>query len=230
MRKFIFCFFLFRIFHLDSEAQSAISNFGVGYSFAVLEMPEFKDLILAINKANPGLTKSFITENQFQGFNVYWAIKNKKSYTAIQYARLNNKYKAEGVISAISPNSASYVIGSHHNLISLQYDYMLIKYLGIGAELGYHFSFFKNEQKDLFFGEVNSVVDKQGGGFYGVNVLLHIPLGRSLHFVVQPFYMQNFGKMDMDNLPVIYLGANHQVEKKTSVGGLGAHVKLGITF
>ncbi|NOT38641.1 MAG: hypothetical protein HOP11_14810 [Saprospiraceae bacterium] len=217
-------------FQISLTGQQSISNLGFGYSMVYLNLSEFEDMLVKINTNNQNLTKTFSTDNSFQGFNIFWAIRNKKSITTLQYSRLNNTYKADGKIPVISPNTTSYNITSFHNLFSFQYDYRILKFIGIGAELGYHYSGFKNKYKDLFFGEANSVVDKQGGGFYGANVMLIIPLGSSISFDIQPFYIQSFRKIDMDNLPAIYLGQNHSTATKTSVGGYGVHFKFGLKF
>ena len=42
---------------------------------------------------------------------------NKKSCFTIEYARYNKTHTAEGVLTMISPNIATYSIGAHHNFL-----------------------------------------------------------------------------------------------------------------
>lgn len=227
MRIYKICFLLlFCAPHL--LAQDNFTAIGVGYSTANLSQTQFSEFIVQVNNANTGLTQPFSTSDNFQGFNVFMAFQGKKTLSTLGFSHLRNEYKAEGVIPSISPNSVSYKIGSRQSAFSLQIDYFPVRILGFGGELGYTYSTFRDERKDLFFGETDQVVDKKGGLHAGVNLILQIPLGRKAFIQLQPYYLKYLYKNDMDNVAVIYLGSNNSAATKTEVTALGGHIKLGI--
>lgn len=204
------------------------SKLGVGYNFAMLEMPQFESLLNEINNQNPNLNSSFAPNNKYMGFNLFWAFKSNKALYTLQYSRLNSHYKAEGIIPAISTNSANYSIGSHHNFVTFQYNYLLVPFFGLGLDFGYGYSIFKNFQNDLFFGEVKSTVDKKGGGVAGINALIQVPLGDQISFDLQASYLKAIYKMDMDNIGKIYLGQVNNAATNSDIKGLLFQAKLGI--
>lgn len=226
------CFLAFIAMLLNGKlaAQQTYTSLGVGYQIGDFTMPGFSDLLDQINAANPGLTKPFSDDHNYSGFHLHMGFGNKKSCFTIEYARYNKTHTAEGVLTMISPNIATYSIGAHHNFFTFQYQLFPIRFIGLGAHFGYGYSTFKNEQKDLFFGEVNATVDKKGGGAYGINAAFLVPLGTGVQIKVQPMYTIAMYKMDMDNLPVIYLGPNHNAPTSTKINGLSIQASFDIKF
>ncbi|MBK7223852.1 MAG: hypothetical protein IPH94_21965 [Saprospiraceae bacterium] len=222
--------FIFAGLSTSAFSQGSYTSLGVGYNIADYTMPGFSDLLDQINVANPGLTKSFTDDHNYSGFNLHMGFGNKKSCFTIQYARYNKKHTAEGIIPLISPNNATYSIGAHHNFFTFQYQVFPVRFIGLGVHFGYGYSTFKNEQKDLFFGEVNATVDKKGGGVYGINAAFLVPLGTGAQIRVQPAYSIAVYKMDMDNLPIIYLGPNHNAPTESKIKGLSIEASFDIKF
>jgi hypothetical protein len=211
-----------------AQAQEGYSAIGGGYSLANVSQSGFATFLFKVNEANAGLTKKFTTEDQFQGFNLFADFRSGKRQFSLGFSRISNHYKGEGLIPVVSSNAGSYDITSRHNIFSMQLDYFPVKFIGIGVEAGYSYSFFKNQQTDLFFGENNAVVDKKGGLHVGANIILQIPLGQHAFLQIQPYYLRALYQNDMDNVAVIYLGANNTAAAKTELSSLGANLKLGI--
>ncbi|MBK8557462.1 MAG: hypothetical protein IPL65_17675 [Lewinellaceae bacterium] len=210
------------------QAQKQFTAIGAGYSTAQLTQQQFSDLIVAVNNNNASLSQPFSREDQYQGYNVFMAFMGEKALFSINLSKLRNKYQAMGTIPAVSTNEATYTITSSHTNVGFGLDYFPVSFLGLGVDAGYNYSTFKNAAKDLFFGESNSVVDKKGGLMAGVNVILQIPLGQKAFLQLQPFYTKALYKNDMNNLAIIYLGANNTASETTTISGFGGHVKLGI--
>lgn len=227
MNRILLCSLLFiKIGSL--VAQDEYGAMGIGYGVVTMKQPQFSELLEQTNLENPGLIQPFTMDDLHRGYQVWLAFKNNKTLTTLEFFHTKASYAAEGVIPAISPNSAGYKIGSLHSGVSCLIDYFPVKFIGFGGMFGISYSRFKNEQKDLIFGETNSVVDKKGGFHVGVNVILHIPLGNSAFIQVQPYYLKPIYKNEMDNLAAIYLGQNNTAPKETTISGLGANIKLGI--
>ncbi len=220
--------FLLFFFAPSLFSQGNFTAIGLGYSTANITQAQFSEFITQVNQTNAGLTQSFSTDDIFQGYNIFLAFKSGKVLSTLGFSRLRNDYRAEGTIPVISPNAASYKIGSRQTGLSFQFDYFPLRFLGIGGELGYTYSTFRNQQKDLIFGETNQVVDKKGGAHGGLNLILQIPLGSKAFIQLQPYYLRYFFKNDMDNVAAIYLGQGNSAATKTEVNALGGHVKLGI--
>jgi hypothetical protein len=212
------------------KAQSDYSTLGLGYQIASYNLPGFTTLLQNINSNNPGLTKPFSTDYKYSGFHVHYGFGNKRSFFTLQYARYNTSVSAEGLVVAVSSNPATYTIGSHHNFFTAQYQFFPIRFIGVGAHFGYGYSTFNDKQVDLFVGEINNTVDKKGGGVYGINAAVLIPLGSGAQFRFQPEYTIVLYNMDMDNLPKIYLGQSHQAPTATKIKGLALQFSFDIRF
>lgn len=214
--------------NLAFSQEETATIIGVGYSGASVSQPKFADLLVEVNDENIGLTKKFDEEGLSQGFNFFGAIGSRKTQIGFTYSRVGQKYRAEGLIPAISSNSAGYKITSRHTQVSGQFDFFLVKFFGIGLNGGYTYSTIRDERKDLIFGETNQVVDKKGGLHGGLHATLQIPLGKAVAFQLQPYFIQAFYKNDMDNIASIYLGQPNSAAKKTNLSMAGIHAKLAI--
>jgi len=209
-----------------SYAQSGFI-FGFGYSGANIKAPRFNDFLKSANQVNTGLTKPFNTDQFHQGYNIWIGSKSQKSTTVLDFHQLTNKITGEGVVNSISSDPGKFEISTRHSSVSFVYDRYLLSFFAVGFQIGYSYSTVRNRQYELAFGESKSVVDKKGGIQPGLNAIIQIPLGKSAFIQLQPYYEFALYKQDMDNIAFMYLGADNTAATKSSLKGMGMHIRLG---
>lgn len=210
----------------SSYAQSGLV-LGFGYSGANIKTPEFNSFIKSANQVNTGLTKPFNTDEFHQGYNIWIGSKKQKSTAILDFHQLINKISGEGVVNSISSDPGKFEISTRHSSVSFIYDRYLLSFFAIGFQFGYSYSTVRNRQYELAFGDSKSVVDKKGGIQPGINAIIEIPLGKSAFIQLQPYYEIALYKQDMDNIAFMYLGAGNDAATKSSLKGMGVHIRLG---
>ncbi len=219
--------FLFLVAALNSFAQQGFIV-GAGYSAAWFKTKDIDAFLTSVNAANPGLTTKFETENPYKGYTLSAGSRSEKSSFLFSYQQVFSKAKAEGIIPVISTDAGSFEISTRHSSVTLAYDYYLLHSLAFGGQFGYTYSTIRNRQYELAFGDSKSVVDKKGGLQAAVNAIIEVPLGSSVFFQLQPYYMLAFYDMDMDNIAGIYLGQGNSASTTSDLRGLGIDFRLGI--
>ncbi len=212
-------------------AQAQEDNYtavAVGYSVANVMQPKLADLLVSINGANAGLTKTFEEDGLSQGFNIFGALHSGKTRIGLSYAKVGHRYRAEGVVPVISSNAAKYKVTSRLVQVLGQIEYYPARVLGIGIDGGYAYSTLRDKHEDLFFGQSNSVVDKKGGLCAGLHLSLQIPLGKGAFLMLQPYYLRALYHNDQDNVAAIYLGQGNSAPRTTPLSAVGAHISFGI--
>lgn len=196
--KIFGCVFLACFFCYTLSAQSKVKTMiGVGYNYGKANLSEYAAFLDYINTANPGLSEPFVAPDPFLGPVVFIGYQSKHAWLNFSYSKFQNTEKANGVIADVNSNSAFYGIRTGFYTVSGEVGYLLNRFLGITADLGYMYSNFRiSEMGTNRYIRVN----KTGSLYGGIMAVVQIPLGSKAAFQIKPFYRIPLKKSEMQSL------------------------------